>query len=198
MRGTAAGDIWKLCGHFRLPAFWMQQVSLMIAPWFRFRKVPWFSWLLSVAAGFPATSTINPPKCASFSLPWELDAASGFEFLVALVRFRCRCFWVSSGFSTQSDGSRMRNVSRQVRPGSSLAYMLQSCLLLFDLVSSSPSSWSSLSSWNSWCSKGGGNGWCWTNEEDCSAQHVWNSLQSTCLRVGVSCQSHGFEFLGPD
>ena len=55
----------------------------MIAPWFRFRN-PNDSWLLSVAASFPATSTINPPKYASSSLPGELDAASGFEFLLAL------------------------------------------------------------------------------------------------------------------
>ena len=39
---------------------------------------------LSVTAGFPATLSINPPRYASCSSPWELDAASGFDFLLAL------------------------------------------------------------------------------------------------------------------
>ena len=58
--------------------------------------------------------------------------------------------------------------------------------------------WSSLSSWNSLYSKWSWNGWYFTNEEDCSTHHVWNSLWSTCLRVGVWCECDGFEFLGPN
>ena len=54
---------------------------LVIAPRFRTSKFPRF--ILSVAAGFTAASTINPPRYASFSFPWELDDASGFEFLLA-------------------------------------------------------------------------------------------------------------------
>ena len=94
--------------------------------------------------------------------------------------------WVSPGFSTQSDGSRMRNLSRQWKSGSLLwALMLpQSCLLLFDL----PSFWSSWSSWNSERSNESWGGWCWTNEEDCSTHHMWNYLWSLCLRVDVWCR----------
>ena len=38
----------------------------------------------SVATSFTVTLTINLLRCAYFSHHWELDAASGFEFLLAL------------------------------------------------------------------------------------------------------------------
>ena len=98
-------------------------------------------------------------------------------------------FWVSPGFSTQSDGSRMRNLSRQLKSvsWSSALILPQPCLLLFVLAPFSPSSWSSLSI-NSWCSRWSWNDWYWTNEEDCSTHHVWNFLWSICLLIGVWCR----------
>ena len=36
------------------------------------------------ATSLPVTPTMNPTKYASFSLPWELDAAWGFEFVLGL------------------------------------------------------------------------------------------------------------------
>ena len=107
------------------------------------------SWLLSVAASLPA---INPPTCASFSLPWEPDAASGFEFLLAL----------ASGFPVDalSIPGRMRNSSRQSKPDSSLWASISPhfCPLLFVLTSSSPSMMGSWSSRNSASSKRSWNG----------------------------------------
>ena len=84
---TTAGDIWKLCGTWiywisgcnKFPCFFF----LMIAPWFRFRKTLMTSDFYR-SRQVPTTPAINPPMYASFSLPWELDAASGFEFLLAL------------------------------------------------------------------------------------------------------------------
>ena len=134
---------------------------LVIAPGFRTSKFPRF--ILSVAAGFPAASTINPPRYASFSFPWELDAASGFEFLLALASgFPVDALSIPD-FPTQSDGSRMRNLSRQWKSGSLLRALIlpQSCLLLFVLASSSPSFWVSWSSWNTEHSKESWKGWCW-------------------------------------
>ena len=105
MWSTAAGDTWKLCGHFLLPTFEFSEFpEFLDATSFTVTSFSWLlqdsdsenshdSWLLSVAASFPATSTINPPKYASFNLFWELDAASGFEFLLdPRVKFPCRCF----------------------------------------------------------------------------------------------------------
>ena len=108
MRGTTAGDLWKLCGHFLLPTLEFSEVpELLDASGFPVTSFSWLlqdsdsenshdSWRLSVAAGFHATLSIDPPRYASFSLPWELDAAWGFEFLL----FPCIRFpwiWVSPG-----------------------------------------------------------------------------------------------------
>ena len=163
---------------------WISGRNNVIAPGFRIRKFPW-SWLLSVAARFSASSTINPPRYASFSLPSELDAASGLIFSCPRVRFPCRALSIP-GFTTQSDGSRMRYLSRQWKSGSSPRALIlpQSCLLLFVLVSSSPSFW---------CSQSGWNGWCWTNETDCFTHHVWNYFWSICLRDDVWCRCTLFE-----
>ena len=38
-----------------------------------------------VATGFPVAVSIKPPRCASCSRAWELDAASDFEFLLILL-----------------------------------------------------------------------------------------------------------------
>ena len=63
-------------------------------------------------------------------------------------------FWVSKGSSTQSDGSRLRNLSRQLMSSSLLwSLILPQTCLLFVLVSSSLSFSGSLSSWNSERSK---------------------------------------------
>ena len=84
--GTTAGDIWKLCGHFLLPALEFPEFSEFLdATCFlilfsrdrsriRIQNTHMDSWLLFVAASFTATPTINPPRYASFSLPWKLDA----------------------------------------------------------------------------------------------------------------------------
>ena len=75
-----------------------------------------YSWHLSVVAGFLATLSINPPRYASFSLFWELDAAWGFEFFFSLHKVSLK-IWVSPDFLLQSDlrgwGTR-RNSWRQV------------------------------------------------------------------------------------
>ena len=96
MWGTTAGNVWKWCGQFLLPAWEFPEFSEFLdATGFPVTSFSWSLhdsdsgkshdfWILSVAAGFRATSTINPPRHASFSCPWELDAASGFEFLLAL------------------------------------------------------------------------------------------------------------------
>ena len=92
--------LWKLCGHFLLPALELSKFpEFLDATGFTVTSFWWLlqdsesensqdAWLLSVAAPLSVTSTINPPRYASFSLPWELDAASGFEYPL---RFPCRC-----------------------------------------------------------------------------------------------------------
>ena len=99
MWGTTAGDIWKWCGQLLLPTIEFPEFSEFLdAPSFLVTTFSWSlhdsdagkchdSWLSSVVTSFPATSTINPPLYASFSLPWELDAASGFEFLALASSF---------------------------------------------------------------------------------------------------------------
>ena len=91
MWGTTTGDTWKWCGHFLPRALEFLEFSEFLdATSFPVTSFSWLlhdsdsgishdSWLLSVAAGFSATSTINPPRYASFSLPWEVDAASGYS-----------------------------------------------------------------------------------------------------------------------
>ena len=80
----------------------------------------------SVAARFHRYFNHQPAKVCIF----QLDAASGFEFLVTLASGFLWALCVSLGFSTQSDGSRMRNLSRQLMSGSSPFILPQSCLLL--------------------------------------------------------------------
>ena len=53
--------------------------SFRTIPGFRFKTCPWFLTFLSRQV-FSVTLTINLLRCASFRHPWELDAASGFEF----------------------------------------------------------------------------------------------------------------------
>ena len=98
---------------------------------------------------------------------------------------------------TRCGGGTCRNKIR--RHSSSLLVSTWTQLFLppFDFESSSPLR-SSLSSRNSWYNKWSWNGWYRINDEDCSTHHVWNSLQSTCLRIGIWCQCLGFGFLGPD
>ena len=57
---------------------------IIFTPSFRFGKVH-ISWFLFVATSFPVAVSIKPPKCASCSCAWELDAASDFEFLLILL-----------------------------------------------------------------------------------------------------------------
>ena len=136
-------------------------------------RMPWIFWISGRnKLGFPATLPINPPKYAFFSLPWELDAASGFWISSCpRVRFPCGCF-------EYPDLSRMRNLSEQLKTSSSPSALILPQLfpLLFVPASSSPSFWGSWSSCNSQRSKWSWYGWCWTNKEACSIRHVWNCL----------------------
>ena len=90
MRSTTAEDIRKLCGHFLFPALGFPDSSEFLdatsfpvtfswAISFPATSFSWLlhdsdsenyhnSWLSSVAAGFPATLSINPPRYASCSL----------------------------------------------------------------------------------------------------------------------------------
>ena len=159
MWGTAAGDKWKLwtfpVSNFGIPwIFWISGCNrfpchffLMIGPRSWFKKVQWLLTFLLRQVSL----SINLPRYASFSLTWELDAASGLEFLLSL----------ASGFSWNSEDLRAfgcnrtfrgwgtcQNISRQVQL-CKFWFLPQFFLLLSVPASSSPSFWSSLSSWNS-------------------------------------------------
>ena len=78
------------------------------------------TWFSSVATDFPATFSINPPRYASCSRAWALDAASSFEFLLALASGFPVDVLSFLGFLMQSNLLRMRNLSRQFKTGSLL------------------------------------------------------------------------------
>ena len=102
------------------------------------------SWFLSLAAGFPTTLSTIPPRHASCSFTSELDAASGFEFLLPWRQVFLK-LWVSPGLLMQSDLSRMRNLPKKFKTSSlpSVLILPQYFPLLFIPASSSPSLWSS-------------------------------------------------------
>ena len=66
--------------------FYKQPVSLshLFTPSFKFGKIHIPDSSI-VATNFPVAVSINPPKYASFSRAWELDAASDSEFLLILL-----------------------------------------------------------------------------------------------------------------
>ena len=101
------GDMCRLCGHSFLSALGLLEWSdLLDAPGFSVTvlqatglPVTASSWKLQVsdserstipdsssdATSFPVAVSIKPPKNASCSFTWELDAASEFEFLLILL-----------------------------------------------------------------------------------------------------------------
>ena len=102
--GTDAGDYenyvatfcFQLWNSLNFLNFWTQQVSpsLLSGDCSRIqnqkiRKMPDFYLSRQL---YPL---LQPPRYASFSLPWELDAASGFEYPL---RFPCRSFEYSQAF----------------------------------------------------------------------------------------------------
>ena len=104
---------------------------------------------LSVTTSLPVTPTTNPPKYASFrSLE---NSTLRREFLLALASR------VYVGFSTQSDGSRMMKLSRQLKSGSwsSALTLPQPSLILvlatlFSIVVGSYESRNSERNWECW------------------------------------------------
>ena len=88
MWGTTAGDKKKIL--WPLPASSFRILgSFRISGCNRFPSFTWFRkltrFLTCVCCGrFPAALSINPPRNASYSLPWELHAPSGLKFLLTL------------------------------------------------------------------------------------------------------------------
>ena len=137
-------------------------------------------------------SSINPPRYASFSRTWDVDAASneldsilillsGLPEAIGINRTRC-CGWNCRNTirrHTHHCWSRLgHNPFFFFLFLNYFAIVVQPIKLKF-LVQRRELKWLI----------------CWTNEEDCSTRHVWNFPLSTCLRVGVWCQCNGFDFL---
>ena len=104
---TVAGDTCRLCDHSILSQlldlsdslfYWMHRVapslffqqpvslSHLQHSQFQIRKGPHLLIPPFVATRFPVAVSIKPPRFASCSRAWELDAASDFEFLLILHR----------------------------------------------------------------------------------------------------------------
>ena len=120
---------------------------------------------LHVAASFSATSANNPPKYAYFSLPREPDAASGFEFPLALASgFPVDALSIPGLFDAIgwfTDGKLVETIEvKFIATGFDFATVL---FLLFVQCVSSPIYWKSNSSWNSERSRRRWNGWMLNN-----------------------------------
>ena len=151
--GTTAGDIWKWCGHFLLPAveflnflnFWMQQDATS----FPVTSLSWLlhdsdsvmshdSWLIC-RDRFPRYFNHQPAKACIFQPSLRTRRCVGFWISSCpRVRFPCRCFEHPRALRRNRMGSRMRNLSRQLMSGSSPSALVlpQSCLRLFVLDAS--------------------------------------------------------------
>ena len=118
-------NLWPFsASSFRIP--WISWISgcnrfpcyffLMFAPWFRFRKFPWF--LTFICRG-KFLRHIQPSNRQSMHLSAFLENSTLRRvldfFLPSRVRFPCRCCEYPWAFSTQSGGSRMRNSRLDVR-----------------------------------------------------------------------------------
>ena len=142
------------------------------------RMIVGIFWILFfLMRRFHRCFSIHPPRYASFRHTWEVDAASNE---LGSILFWLLGFSEAIGIPGLLDAIGLDAVDELVAIKRRQIHRCwprlgHNSFFFFDLVSSSPL-WSSLSSWNSWCSKWTWNGGFWTNEEDCSTHHVWNSL----------------------
>ena len=136
---------------------WISGRNNVIAPGFRIRKFPWF--LTFICRGtFLRFFNHQPAKVCIFQPSFRTRRCVGFWFFSCpRVRFPCRALSIP-GFTTQSDGSRMRYLSRQWKSGSSprgfdfatiLSSSFCSCIL-FAIVLVQPVrlKWMMLNKWN--------------------------------------------------
>ena len=128
MWSTDAGDTWKLCGHFLLPApelskfpeileattftvtsfWWMLQDS-------ESEKFPWFLTFICRGRFLPRYFNHESAKVCIFQPSLRTRRCVGFlNFFLLSRQVSLLMLWVSPCFSTQSDGSRMRKWSRQL------------------------------------------------------------------------------------
>ena len=147
--------------------------------------------------GFLRCFSVNPPRYASFSRTWEVDAASN-EFWLILI--------LLSGFPEAIGIPRLLDATgldadaalvaveegRFIAAGRDLDTTLSSSfLLLCPLRQCGAAYQAEILSAAKRAEMA-------TNEEDCSTDHAWNFLWSTCLRVDVWCQCDEFGSWGPN
>ena len=120
--------------------FWMQQVSLSLVSRDCFliqtQKIP---MIPNTNLSRQVSPLLQPSTRQGMHLPAFLENSTLRRVLTFFLPSRqvsLQMLWVSPAFSTQSDGSRMRNLSRQLMSGSSPSALIlpQSCLLLFVLA----------------------------------------------------------------
>ena len=135
----------KLCHCLRFQSFLKRRVSSNLLNHQDYEGVP--GLLLSRRV----SSYLHPELHLSAILEnttLRLDCVLSGQVSPFLTDLFDKVFWVSQGFSTQSDSAQSKNLSRHVGPSPLSALTLsRSCSLLPVLASFSPSFWCSWSSW---------------------------------------------------
>ena len=127
------------------------------------------SWLRLVRTGFP-------------ELDWPSRSSSTFSRLTGLLKSCGGFFLALSGLcNTRLMGFIGFGFSKD-EPSLEVA----SCPL-FDMALCFPIT-SERKLKKKGCKRTSRNSWCWTNEEDDSTRHAWNSLWLACQKVGSCCQ----------